>query len=358
MTPHPRIHIDGSRPVTRARARQFGRCRPGVIAGALLIGAAALLPAQVVKLGSITPLGSPWDDALRELSGEWSRLSGGAVELKIFSGGVVGDEPDMVRKMRIGQLGAAVLTANTINSIYNGILSVAEPLLTSSDEEFSYLFSEMQSHFEEQLRERGFTVLMWAEAGWIYFFSREPVLTLDDLRDQRMWVWDAQTVQVPTWQRAGFQVVVLPSNEVLTGLQSGMIDAFGTSPLAAASLQWFGVARHMSELRFAPLFGTVVISNRVWDRIPQRLQPQLLAAARRIGEGITDQGRAADAEAIRVMTQFGLTVHPASDELHQSWQQLVDERFGGLIGTLIDPDAYAMATDILKRYRAATAANN
>jgi TRAP-type C4-dicarboxylate transport system substrate-binding protein len=325
---------------------------------ALLLLSAVIGQAQVVKLGSITPSGSPWDDALRQLSGEWARISGGSVDLKIFAGGVVGDEPDMIRKLRIGQLQAAVLTANSLNSIYSGTLAAAAPLLTRTDEEFSYVFKGMQPLMEEELSNRGFTVLMWAEAGWTYFFSRDPLLTLDDLREQRMWVWDAQTEHVSTWQQAGFSVVVLPSTEVLTALQSGMVDAFGTSPMAAASMQWFGVAQHMSELRFAPLFGAVVISDRTWQRVPENLRPRLLAAARQIGADISDGGLAGDRDAIAVMSQFGLTVHPASEDLLDAWEQLIDERFGGLIGTLIDADAYAAATDLVQRYRATTAANN
>ena len=110
----------------------------------------------------------------------------------------------------------------------------------------------------------------------------------------------------------------------MTALQSGMIDAYVSSPLSAASFQWFGVTPHMNDLRFAPLFGAVVISKRTWERIPAELRPRLLAAARSTARGLSAEVAALNEQAVEIMTLFGLKVHEATGAFERDWQRIID----------------------------------
>ena len=199
---------------------------------------------------------------------------------------------------------------------------------------------------------------MWAPIGWVKFFARQPVRTLADLRRQTLWVGDAGAAEIRAWQQAGFNVVALPVTEVTTALQSGMIDAYLTSPLAAASFQWFGIAPHMNDLSLAPLYGALVINKRTWERIPDRIRPRLRAVARAAAERLSATAHEQDDLAVHVMKAHGLQVHAATAALEQDWQQVAAREFRSLIGEVIDPEAYRLVTDTVAAYRARAATSD
>ena len=308
--------------------------------------------ALTIKLGSVAPANTPWDLALRGLAADWARISDGEIEVKIFPGGIAGNETDMIRKMRIGQLQAAAMTAISFNNIYPGVLAIAQPMLVRTDEEMRNILEEMTPFFNAQFEERGFVPLMWAPIGWVKFFARAPVRTADDLRRLKLWVGSASPAVLRAWQQAGFNPVALPLSEVTTGLQSGMIDAVASSPSGAASFQWFGLVPHMTDLRFTPLFGAVMISRRAWQRIPAELRPRLLRAATLAAQRVSEGAYEMDDLAVHVMKAHGLQVHAATAALEQEFQDIIARYFGDLIGDEIDPVAYELVIEKVAAYRA------
>jgi TRAP-type C4-dicarboxylate transport system substrate-binding protein len=334
------------------------RFRRAALAALLALVCAAGAPALTIKLGTVAPANSSWDLVLRRLAADWSRISDGEVELKIFPGGIAGDEPDMIRKMRIGQLHAATLTAGSLNDIYPGALALATPMLIRTNDEMIAVLGEVAPFLEQHLEQRGFVALMWAPIGWVKFFARQPVRTLADLRRQTLWVGDAGAAEIRAWQQAGFNVVALPVTEVTTALQSGMIDAYLTSPLAAASFQWFGIAPHMNDLSLAPLYGALLINKRVWERVPESIRPRLRAVARAAAERLSATAHEQDDLAVHVMKAHGLQVHAATAALEQDWEQIAAREFQSLIGEVIDPEAYRLVTATVAAYRARAATSD
>ena len=306
--------------------------------------------ALTIKLGSIAPPGSPWDLSFRKLASEWHEISNGEVSLKIYAGGVVGDEPAMVRKMRIGQLNAAGIVGPGLSKIYPGILALLLPLLVQTEEEFDYVFDKMKPFYEEELEKRGFKAMAWTTMGWTNFFSKKPITTLDDLRKQRLWIWAAEPPEVQAWQEAGFHVVSFPSTEVMVGLQSGMVDAFVANPIAAAFFQWFATAPNMSNMKLAPIFGAIVVSTKSWNKIPPEIRPQLLEAARKAGDAVTDTAIEIRGEAIVVMEENGLVVHPVPDTIVEEWNSITTG-FRKLGGELVDREAYEKVKFHLEEFR-------
>jgi TRAP-type C4-dicarboxylate transport system substrate-binding protein len=309
--------------------------------------------ALTIKMGTLAPVGSPWDDACRRLAMEWSRLSEGKVELRIYSGGVVGDESDMFRKIRLGQLGAAAVSASGLQTLFNGVGVLSFPMLIKNDGEFEYVFSRISPFFERELESRGYKVLMWSYGGWAYFFSRRSVVTPDDLRRQKLWTWVGDPDEVQAWQGMGFQTVALASTDLLPGLQSGMVDAMVTSPLVAASSQWFGIASNMCGIKIAPMWGALIISVKEWARVPADLHARLLETARRIGYEIVPDIAKADEEAISVMGSYGLAINPAPKAAQAEWQAVFDKGISYLVGRSYDPVSYMIAKKYLDEYLAA-----
>jgi TRAP-type C4-dicarboxylate transport system substrate-binding protein len=310
--------------------------------------------ALTIKLGSIAPKGSPWEQALRRISAEWSRLSDGSVALQIYPAGAAGDEADMIRKMRIGQIQAALVTVSGIHRIWNGVKALSYPLFIRDDAEFRFVMEGLWPMIDRELQARGFKAVFWSPGGWMYFFTRYPVTRPDDLRRQKIWVW-GDPDEIVAWQSMGFQVVPLSSLDVMTSLTGGMIDGMVTSPLVAASNQWFGVASNMAGLKLSPLWGALLVPVRTWEAVPAGLRPQLLAAAAKAAKELVPEIGKADEAAVGVMRKYGLRVTEIPLSARAEWDEVVSRGLVLLEGTAYDPAAIAAARKIITEYRAAAA---
>ena len=315
----------------------------------LLLAASVLLAAshaggQELKLGTVAPQGSPWTDGLQQMAADVSRGSAGSVQLRIYAGGVAGDEADMLRKARVGQIEGLAITSRGLSHLYPSILALMLPMHFRSEEQFQYVFDRLRPRLEEEIQERGFRVLAWSLTGWVYLFSRDPVVTVDDLRPQRLWVWSVDSAEVAAWQAAGFEVANLPVNEIATALQTGLIHAVLQSPPYAAATQWFGIVNNMANLRFSPLFGAIILTNRAWQRLSPGDRQVLVQAAERNLQGLP---RDLDQQAISVMQRYGLQVQELTPAAERGWIDAAQASTAPLIGPVIEPDLYEAVVRLL-----------
>ena len=318
----------------------------------MILGLSATGFAQTIKLGTLAPEGSPWHTVLRDMAEAWKDVSDGDINVRIYAGGVAGDDADMVRKMRIGQLQAAALTGEGLGNILEDLSVFQTPMLLRSDEELDYVRENLNARFEAEMEEKGFKVLYWSEVGWVYLFANQKVVTPEDLKPLDIWVWGGDAAWIDALKDAGYNPVPLPATEIHSGLQSGLIDAFATTPVAALSFQWFGQAKHMLAMKWAPLTAAVVVSKRTWDRIPDDLKPKIQAAAQKAGDEAKVQIRQLEAEAVEAMQTYGLEVHDVSAEVAAMWQTELQNAHPRLLGSSIPEEIYTEVVELLETYRA------
>jgi len=301
------------------------RVAAAALTAALLCGAPATAAGkQVVKLATLAPQGSLWDTALREMSSRWKQESGGAVELRLYPGGVAGDEADVVRKMRIGQFQAAALTVTGLSEIAPSFSLFQIPMLIESWDEVDHVLGALGPDLERDLEQKGYALLLWGHGGWIHLFARQPIRTVDDLRRQKLFVWAGSAAQVDQWRAHGFQPVPLAATDVTMGIQTKMIDVVPTTPIAALSLQWYRQTPYMTELGLAPLVGGVVIAKAEWEAIDPGLRARLAAIAAETGAKLSREVPKQDASAIEQMKQRGLEVIAVDAAQRAEWRRAAE----------------------------------
>jgi len=286
-----------------------------------------------IKLGTLAPEGSVWYDILREMGEEWKKASNGSITLKIYAGGTVGDESDMIRKIRIGQLHSVAVTGVGLSDITSEVQAMQMPMMIQSYEELDYIFDKVSKKLEDRLEKKGFKVLNWGDVGWVRFFSQKKVIYPDDLKDQSLFVWGGDTNVISAWKDAGFKVVPLAPTDILTSLQTKMINAFSTTALAALSFQWFGLANNMTDLRWAPLIGGTVVYLKTWETIPKDTRTILEEIARKKGETLKGKIRMLDKEAIEIMKKYGLVVNEIPKEALDVWMSKSKAAYPRLLNT-------------------------
>lgn len=304
----------------------------------VLLWGASTSHAQTLKMGTMAPEGSTWHQALLRMADGWKTASDGKVTLKVFAGGVQGDEGDVVKKMRVGQLQAGALTAVGLKDVAAEPQTICTPLLIQNYDELDYVMGKMGPALEKSVADKGFQVLAWTEAGTMYFFSRKAAPSPSDMFPQKVFATAGDPAAEGAWRASGFTPVVLSSVNMIPSLQTGMVDAFTSTPLVSLALGWYASAKNMTLAPWGMLIGALVVTKKSWDKIPADLQPKLLEIARKEAAALKPLARQQEGEALTAMKSKGLNVVvPTAAQLTQ-WGNLEAKVFGSLRGKVM-PEA-------------------
>lgn len=305
---------------------------------------------MVIKMGSIAPEGSAWHDALLRLKQQWRDISDGQLELRIYPGGVLGGEGEMVRKIQRRGLDAIAISGSGLPQVDDSIHCLNLPLLFDSYENFDYVRTGISPIVEARLDKKGYKVLTWTEGGWVNFFAKEAVRTPQDLKKLRLWISSGDPTTERLLKELGFNVVPLPTTDMLTGLQTGLVEAIDVPPLFALLDRSYEYAPYMTDFKWAPLNAAIIISARTWKRIPSKLHDKLLASAQAVGQGLREEVRSSSKEAIKEMQARGLEVIVPTAEDLMHWQALTDESFPKIRGTLCESEIFDQVISLDQAY--------
>ena len=313
---------------------------------------------QRIRLTTLAPRGHSFHRSLQRMGEAWRDASGGSVELIIYPGGIQGGETAMVQRMLINQAHAALLTAAGLEEIEPAVTGLQYmPMMFRSLEELDYVAERLQPALEERLLAKGFVVLFWGDTGWVRFFSKDPVVHVEDLEGMKLWTTAGHLPTEAIYNESGMNPVPLETSDILTGLQTGLIDAVPMPPFFALASQVYRPAPHMLELNWAPLVGALVVKRDVWDGIPATVRDRMLAAARQAGAEIHEAGRRESDEAVETMkTKWNLQVHPVEPggELEAEWRTRAEAAYPKIRGGIVPAEIFDEVQRLLQEYREAS----
>ena len=312
----------------------------------------SLEAAQRIRLGTLAPKGSSYHNELKKMGQEWKEFTQRSLSLTIYPGGSMGGESEIVRRMRIGQLQAGLLTAVGLTEIEPAVSGLQNiPLMFESLEEVDYIGAKLQPLLEERLEEKGFKVLFWVNAGWVHFFTKTPIAAPDDLRQLKLFSWAGSPEVVNLYKKAGFHPVPLETKDILPGLQTGLLTAVPMPPIYANATQVDTKAPHMLDLNWAPLVGAAVLTTRAWNRLDAAAKTTVMEIAQASGERIQKTDREDAAKANAAMEKRGLQVHKISDKTKAQWKQAAEEVYPLIRGKIIPADVFDRVNGWLNEFR-------
>ncbi len=279
----------------------------GILLGLLAPLNAAAGPIQI-KIATLAPEGSPWLQTFTRINEDLKKSASDQIQLKIYPGGVLGDERDMLRKIYIEQIHGAVLTSSTLGIIFPEIRAFQVPFLFQTSDEVDYVLREMDGFFRNGFEKKGFRVLGWSEGGFVRLMSTTPVETLDKLKKVKVWIWEDAPMARAIFDEAGISAIPLSVPDVMVGLQTGLVDVVYAPPSGAIALQWFTKAKMMNDVPLLYLMGGIVIKNSFLKKLNQTQQNLLIESFNRHMPGLQAMVRKQDREAIEVMVDYGVKI--------------------------------------------------
>lgn len=307
-----------------------------------------------IKFASLAPEGSTWTNVLRQCDSTIRKESGGRLAFKIYAGGVQGEDKDVLRKMRLGQLHSAGLTGVGLGDISPKVRILDSPFLFESLDEVDHIYTAFGDEFDKAFRDNGYVLLGWAEVGWVYVLTNKPVRSLSDMNGVKMWMWEGDKIAEATFKSLGISPIPLSVIDVLTSLQTKLIDGAYTSPLAALVLQWHTRVKHMMNLPLADAQGAVVMTKKKFDELPPDLQEILLRNCKKFMRELTLKSRQENTAAIATMKKSGIQVNEVADK-----RAIDDYKAAGkkarqtLVGSLFDQDFLNRIEKSLATFRSA-----
>jgi TRAP-type C4-dicarboxylate transport system substrate-binding protein len=228
--------------------------------------------AATLKIATVTPEGSQWMKDMRASAKEIKERTGGRVQIKYYGGGVMGNDTKVLGKIRIGALQGGAFTPSALAGQYSNLNIYGMPLVFDSEEEAAYVRGKLDDRLKAGLEEAGFVSFGFAAGGFAIIMSNTPVQGLEDLKGKRVWVPEGDDISYASMEAMSLAPVTLPLTDVLTGLQTGLIDIVAMSPIGALVLQWHTKIKYVTEIPLAYTVGFMAIDKRAFSKLSEEDQ--------------------------------------------------------------------------------------
>jgi TRAP-type C4-dicarboxylate transport system substrate-binding protein len=272
-----------------------------------LFPAAHAEEAYVLKFATLAPHGSTWMNIITDWANKVEKESQGRLKFKLYGGGVSGDEPDVLRKIRFGQLHGGAMTGHGIGYIYSPARVLEIPFLFRSYDEVDHVRAQLMPEIREGFRRNDFELLGWMEVGFIQLFSRVPIYSIEDMKKRRIWLWQGDPLGAAFFAASGLSPVSLPITEVFTSLSTGLIDTTIAPPLGAIAFQWFTKTPYMTNIPVMDGIGGLIVSRKFFDGLPKDLQQLLRRTGEEAGTRLLVETRRDNEKSLAVLKQHGVT---------------------------------------------------
>ncbi|MHB8347739.1 MAG: TRAP transporter substrate-binding protein DctP [Acidiferrobacterales bacterium] len=327
----------------------------GVAAFLFMLGiiSAAASPRYVLKFATLAPQGTAWMNVINTWAAQVAKDSDGQLTFKLYPGGVFGDEPDMLREIRFGELQGGAFTGHGVGEIYSPARVLEIPFLFHHYAGWNFVRAKLMPQIRDGFSRHGFVLLGFMDTGFIRLFSRVPIRSLAQLRTHHVWLWQGDPLAQAFFDASGIPPVPLAFPDVYLSLSTGLIDTVAAPPLAAIALQWFTKTPYMNTLRISNGVGALVVTRQFFDTLPPDLQALLVRTGKAAGKALRAATRAQSHQSLAALKSHGVTFLPAwTDESPADLAAIRNRAAAALARTGYIPAAtYAEARQALSVFR-------
>ncbi|MGB0454660.1 MAG: TRAP transporter substrate-binding protein DctP [Bacteriovoracaceae bacterium] len=260
-----------------------------------------------IKVGVLAPEGTSWSNNLKKLAKEIKKATDGKVKIKYYFGGAQGDEEDVLRKIRVGQLQGGVFTGKTLGEIYPDFRALEIPFNFKGDRELAKkTLAEVEKRMTEGFTSKGFANLGLTEIGSVYFVSKKPIRNLGGLKGLKIWSWQGDKLVDHFIDEMNLVGVPLSLPDVLSSLTTGIIEAAYAPPLAILALQWNTKVKYLVDFPLTYSFGAFLISQKAFKKISPEHQKKIIEISKKYIQNINDENHKANTESLAALKSSGI----------------------------------------------------
>lgn len=304
-----------------------------------------------LKFATLAPDGSAWMVKFDEIKKEVLEATGGQVLIKAYPGGVLGEEKDVLFKARVGQVDGGGFMGYGVSTICPAARAMMMPLTFDSFEEVDAVFAKMRPYLENECVQHNYVALGWTEVGFSYLYSAKPVRGLQDLQAAKPWSIPNDETMTALFNAGRISTILVPVGDVLTALQTGLIETIYSPPLACVAMQWFTKVKYRNDLRLLYTFGGLFVTRSSWEKIPADLRAKISEICHRRMIELTRQVRESNEEALAVMAKNGIQAVTSAEKDVQDFEAMGRGAIDSLRGSVFSTEAWDLVQKYLAEYR-------
>lgn len=283
-----------------------------------------------IKLATLAPENSSLMQVFNEMNLELQKETGGKVGFKMYAGFVLGDEEDVLRKLKIGLVHAAAFTSAALTDINPDLRALLVPFLFASYEEVDYVMEKLDAQLRDRFAERGYEVLGWPELGFLYFLSTFPIKSIEDVKGRKVWGKSSAPMLQAIMKKVGVSTVAVSAPDVLMALQTNLLEVVYNSPYYALVTQWYTQVKYVNDFPLSYVGGALIIDKKVMARLPQPLQETLRKVCAKHVHRLVAKTRKDNNEALEIIVKRGvIKVSPEPVQL-EAFRNLSDQAMADL----------------------------
>ncbi len=303
------------------------------------------------KVATIAPEGSIWTKRFRDFVTEVAEKSNGEIRFKVYPGGIMGDDRSMFRKMQIGQLHGGGFTMTGIGPVVPDFRVMGLPFFFRSYEEVDYVKEGLQPIFRKAFAEKNLELIAMTEVGFVYSMSTSPISTLKEFTRKKTWAPEGDPISTAYLQTLGITPMPLSIPDVLTSLQTGLVETVFNSLYGTIVLQWFTKARYISDIPFGYAYGALLLDRKKFARLPAPYQSLIKETADKHFNLLITDTRKSNHDSRQVLLDNGVTMLTPAPEDVQELRSMRDETVQRVQSKAFSPQMYKAATQLLEDYR-------
>ncbi|MET0062694.1 MAG: TRAP transporter substrate-binding protein DctP [Candidatus Thiodiazotropha endolucinida] len=273
-----------------------------------------------LKIATLAPDGTNWMKEMREAAKQIKQQTDGRVKIRFYPGGVMGNDSSVLRKIRIGQLHGGAITGGGLSSIYKDAQVYTLPFQFRNLQEVDAVRQVMDPQIIEGLKKQGYISFGLSEGGFAYLLSNSPVTSTENMKDLKIWIPEGDQVNASMFQELGISPVPLPLTDVLTGLQTGLIDTIASAPIGAIALQWHTRVSYLTQVPLAYLYATLVLKENAFNKLRQSDQSIVKQILESAFDRIDRQNRTDNEQAMIALKRQGVEFISPSTVQQQAWE--------------------------------------
>ncbi len=300
------------------------------------------------KVASLAPEGSVWINHFRDFADEVSEKSNGEIGMKVYPGGVMGDDLAMYRKIRAGQLHGGGFTMTGISTIVPDFRVMAIPRFFNTYDEVDTVRQKLFPYFAEKFNESGLELLSMTEVGFIYAMSTSPTVTVADLQKSKSWVPSGDPITATFLKTLGMTPIPLSIPDVLSSLQTGLINTVYNSLYGTIVMQWFTKAAYISDLPYGYAYGAIAFSKKALSKLPPSYTTIIHEAADKHFSALLEKTRQSNHESREVLEKHGVQFIATPEETKISLENGRDKTVEKLLGTAFSQEVFDVVTEAMK----------
>ncbi len=304
------------------------------------------------KIASLAPAGSIWIEQFENFARDVAEKTGGEVAFRIYPGGVMGDDQSMYRKMRVGQLHGGGFTMTGISIVVPDFRVLSIPFLFESYQEVDYVTEGLLPAFKDRFREKGLEFIAMTEVGFIYAMSTKPISTVEDLIHSKNWSPSGDPVAEVYLSALGISAIQLSIPDVLTSLQSGLIETVYNSLYGSIVLQWFTKAHYIADVPYGYAYGVFALDAATFARLPEMHKKAIEEAAHIYFPVLLEKTRQSNSESRRVLEARGGEFLKIDQNTLHILRKTSEQSVDSLVPDSLSKDIYDQVVKLRKEFRA------